>query len=378
MMRAASVSPLLRSDVVLWTAVTILALLGLLMVQSASLEQPPHPSLTITALRHALIAFGGIVAMVLTARFDYRLLQRVSAPCYLGAAALLLLVATVGESEYGARRWLPIAGATFQPAEVAKLSLVITLAAYASVRPPRLSALLVSLGLLGGLALPILMQPDTGTAIVLACGWLIIAMAWGTSWRILGSILSVLLAMCPLIFAIAVPDYQRERLAVFLDPSRDPLGSGFNLQQVEIALSSGGFSGNGLFGGSESYLYGVAARSSDFIFALLGEELGMLGGLLVLTLFALIGWRGLEAARHSPDNFGRLLASGLTALILTQAMFNVAVNLRLFPVSGLPLPFLSQGGSALLVMFVAVGLLQSIYSHRPQTQRELWDRIAPQ
>jgi rod shape determining protein RodA len=378
MMRAASASPLLRSDVVLWAAVSVLAILGLLMVQSATLERPPHPSLTVSALRHGLIAIGGMVAMIFTARLDYRLLQRVSAPCYLGAAALLLLVAITGESAYGARRWLPIAGATFQPAELAKLSLVIMLATYASVRPPSLSALLVSLGLLGGLTLPILGQPDTGTAIVLTCAWLIIAVVWGTSWRILGSILAVLMAMCPLIFAIAVPDYQRERLAVFLDPSRDPLGSGFNLTQVEIALSSGGFSGDGLFGGSESYLYGVASRSSDFIFALLGEELGMIGGLLVLTLFALIGWRGLEAARHAPDNFGRLLASGLTALILTQAMFNMAVNLRLFPVSGLPLPFLSQGGSALLVMFVAVGLLQSIYCQRPPTQRELWDRIAPQ
>ena len=371
-MRAAVGGPLLRSDPVLWVAVAALAALGLLMVQSASLDRPPHPPLTAAALRHAVIASGGGGAMLLAARFDYRLLQRLSAPLYLGAAGLLLVVAVAGESEFGARRWLPVAGTAFQPAELAKLALMLALASYASVRPPTLPALLVSVGLLGTLTLPVLAQPDTGTAIVLACAWLVVAVAWGTPWRILGGLLGVLAGMGPLVFALAVPDYQRERLAVFLDPSRDPLGSGFNLQQAEIALGSGGVGGEGLFGGSESSLFGVAARSSDFVFALLGEELGLIGGLAVLALFALVGWRGFEAARHAPDSFGRLLASGLTALILTQAMLNVAVNLRLFPASGLPLPFLSQGGSALLVMFVAVGLLQSIYSQRAPTRREFW------
>ena len=174
----------------------------------------------------------------------------------------------------------------------------------------------------------------------------------------------MLLAAGPLAFALAVPDYQRERLAVFLDPGRDPFGSGFSLRQVEAALGSGGLTGEGLFGGAESQLYGVSARSSDFVFALVGEELGLLGGLAVIALFAVVAWRGLEASRRAPDAFGRLLAAGLTALILTQAVVNVAVNLRLLPATGLPLPFVSGGGSALLVMFVAAGLLQSVHGQR--------------
>ena len=132
---------------------------------------------------------------------------------------------------------------------------------------------------------------------------------------------------------------------------------------MEAALGAGGLTGDGLFGGAESHLYGVSARSSDFVFALIGEELGLLGGLAVIALFAVVAWRGLEAARRAPDAFGRLLAAGLTALILTQAVVNVAVNLRLLPATGLPLPFVSAGGSALLVMFVAAGLLQSVHAH---------------
>ena len=162
-----------------------------------------------------------------------------------------------------------------------------------------------------------------------------------------------------------MPDYQRERLAVFLEPARDPLGSGFSLRQVEAALAEGGLTGEGLFRGAESHLASVNARSSDFIFALVGEELGIVGGLAVIALFGLIAWRGLEASRHAPDAFGRLLGAGLTTLIVMQAFVNVAVNLRLVPATGLPLPFVSSGGTALVVMFVAVGLLQSIHRQRP-------------
>ena len=153
-----------------------------------------------------------------------------------------------------------------------------------------------------------------------------------------------------------------------------PLGSGFSLRQAGAALGDGGLTGNGLFGGADSYLYGVSARSSDFVFALVGEELGLLGALGVVALFAVIAWRGFEAARGAPDTFGRLLAAGLTALIVSQAAVNVAVNVRLFPATGLPLPFISSGGSALLAMFIAVGLIQSVHSQRGTGRAALLER----
>ena len=365
---AASFHVLARSDRVLWLVVAALAALGLLMVYSASLDAPPHPTVTSEAVRHAVLGGIGIVAMLVAARLDYRLLLRVSTLGYLGAAALLVAVVVVGESEYGARRWLAVGGSTVQPAEAAKLALVVALAAYAASRPPRATALIVTGVLLAVLAAPVLAQPDTGTTVVLISTWVGIVVAWGVPWRTLGVLFAVGGAAVPLGYALLVPDYQRERLAVFLDPTRDPLGSGFSLRQVETALAAGGVTGEGLFGGAESHLASISGRSSDFIFALVGEELGIVGGLAVIVLFGLIAWRGFEASRHAPDAFGRLLAAGLTTLIVVQAFVNVAVNLRLFPATGLPLPFVSAGGSALLVMFVAIGLIQSVHSQRAPGQ----------
>lgn len=365
---AASFHVLARSDRLLWLAVAALAALGLLMAYSASLDEPPHPTITAEAVRHAILGALGIAAMLVAARIDYRLLRRFSALAYLGAAALLVVVVAVGESEFGARRWLAVGGATIQPAEAAKLALVLALAAYTASRPPRAAALAVSAVLLALLAAPVLAQPDTGTTVVLVGTWVGVVIAWGVPWRTLGVLFAVVGAAGPLAFAVMVPDYQRERLAVFLDPTRDPLGSGFSLRQVEAALATGGITGEGLFRGAESQLASVSARSSDFVFALVGEELGLAGGLVVIALFGLIAWRGFEASRHAPDTFGRMLAAGLTTLIVLQAFVNVAVNLRLFPATGLPLPFVSSGGSALLVVFVAVGLLQSVHSQRMPAQ----------
>ena len=365
---AASFHVLARSDRLLWLAVAALAALGLLMAYSASLDEPPHPTVTAEAVRHAMLGALGIAAMLVAARIDYRRLRRYSALAYLGAAALLVVVVVIGESEYGARRWLAVGGSTIQPAEAAKLALVLALAAYTASRPPRAAALAVTAVLLALLAAPVLAQPDTGTAVVLVGTWIGMVIVWGVPWRTLGVLFAVLGAAGPLAFAVMVPDYQRERLAVFLDPTRDPLGSGFSLRQVEAALATGGITGEGLFRGAESQLASVSARSSDFVFALVGEELGLGGGLVVIALFGLIAWRGFEASRHAPDTFGRMLAAGLTTLIVLQAFVNVAVNLRLFPATGLPLPFVSSGGSALLVVFVAVGLLQSVQSQRMPAQ----------
>ena len=361
-----------RRDPWLLLAVLALAALGVLMVYSASFDGGEQLWLAGPGLRQLVVACVGVVAMFALATLDYRTLRHLGPPAYAGAVALLLVVLVVGSSEFGAQRWIALGAATFQPAEAAKLALALALAAYMSSRPPRALAVLASLGMLGVPLLLVLREPDAGTAFVLMGIWLSVAVAWGIGWRLLGGMLATALAFGPLMFALLVPGYQRERIAVFFDPGRDPLGSGFNLRQAELALGSGGLTGRGLFTDAGSALDGVAARSSDFAFAHVGEALGMLGGLLLLGLLALVIWRGLQAARLAPDAFGRLLAVGLTMTIFVQAFVHFAVNLRLLPATGIPLPFISQGGSSLLAMLIAAGVLQSIAAQRPASPREQW------
>lgn len=364
-----------RSDPWLLAAVLLLVPFGVLMVHTSTVAPADDARISAAALRQAVIGAGGLVAMLALSRFDYRSLQRPALGVYAAVALLLVAVLFAGASEFGARRWLGVAGATLQPSEAAKLALVLALAAFMSGRRPGTGAQAVALALLLPPLVLVALQPDAGTAIVLVGAWAGAVVAWGVSWRRLGTLLAAGLALTPLLFTIAVPGYQRERLAVFLDPTRDPLGSGFNLRQAEVALRSGGLTGQRLFGSAGSALDHVGARSSDFMFARVGEELGLLGGALVLALLGVVVWRGLRAARVAPDAFGRLLAAGLTVALFTQAFVHIAVNLRLFPVTGIPLPFISQGGSSLLAMLITVGLLQSIASQHPPSAREQWSAM---
>jgi len=357
-LRAASGS-FVRSDRWLWLAVLSLIPLGLVMVASAA-ELEVGQRVAPEAIRQGLYGLAGLAAMVGASRIDYRWFQTGARVLFVGSLALLAAVIVVGVAQHGAQRWLSIGGMTLQPAEFAKLALAVALAAYGAERAPRVRNVLGSAGLLGLTAGLVLLQPDLGTVIVLTGTWLVFLIGWGVPWRTLAALVITGAAVGPLAFAVAIPGYQRERLAVFFDPSRDPLGSGFNLRQVEIALGAAGVTGHGLFSGAQSHLDSVAARSSDFMFGFLGAELGLLGGLLLLTLLALLVWRGFTAAVHASDAFGRLLAIAITGIVLVQGGVNVAVNLRLFPATGIPLPFISQGGSSLVVMLLCVGILQSI------------------
>jgi len=217
----------------------------------------------------------------------------------------------------------------------------------------------------------ILLEPDLGTALLIIGVWGAMAVTWGVSWRFLAAPVVLGASMFPLALAVIVPDYQRERLAVFLDPGRDPFGSGFTLRQVEVAFGGSGVTGRG-FNGAPSALDGLAPRTADFAFAQVGEFGGAIGTLLVIALFALIAWRGYRVASTAPDAFGRLLATGLTTAIVLQAAIHIAVNLRLFPATGIPLPFVSTGGSALVVAFAAVGILEGIAAQALPAARDPW------
>lgn len=358
----------MRIDRWLLAGVTGLLALGVLAVASTGASRAvPFTLDGGPGLRQAAIGALGLATLLVAASVDYRLLRHLAPPAYLGVTSLLVTVLVAGIATHGSRRWLELGALSFQPSELAKVALVLSLAALFANREPRGLTLTFSMGLTGLMALLVLVEPDTGSTLVVAMAWLAMAVAAGTRWRTLGGLIATGLGVVPLAFALAVPAYQRERLAVFLDPARDPLGSGFNVRQAEIAIGSGGLSGNGVFdawGGTESALTHVAARSSDFVFAQVGEDLGLAGTIAVLALFGLLAWRGYHVAGRAPDEFGRLLATGLTSIIVGQGLLHIAVNVRLFPATGITLPFVSAGGTSLLVTCAAIGLIESVAAHR--------------
>lgn len=355
--------PLLIGAGLLLVAIGLLSLQGATRVEGSGISED--------VIRQAIFLSVGALVVLVAARIDYRLLRPTWVPVLIVGVAALAVVLTAGSTEFGARRWFVVAGYSVQPSEFARLATVVAIAAVASSREatPRGFTLLL-IAFLAPAAL-ILAEPDLGSALVLGAAWLALMVTWPVTMRGLCAIAATAIAFVPLAFALAVPGYQRERLAVFLDPERDPLGSGFTLRQVEVALGNGGVTGKGLeLAGSA--LDGLSTRNSDFALAQIGEQFGLLGTLAVVIAFGVIAWRGLAIAESAPDRFGQLLAVGLTALLVVQAMLHVAVNVRLFPATGIPLPLISLGGSSMVAACVMIGLLLSIASRRPAEPLERW------
>ncbi len=347
----------------------LLGAIGLVSLQGAT--RADEGGISGDVVRQAIFLSAGLVVLLAAARVDYRLLRLIWLPLLALGIAALGVVLAAGSTEFGAQRWFLIGGYSVQPSEFARLATVIAIAAVAAEReaaPFRFALLLVAFLISAGL---ILVEPDLGSALVLGAAWLVLMIAWPVSIRGLWAIAATAVAFIPLAFALAVPGYQRERIAVFLDPDRDPLGSGFTLRQVEVALGSGGVTGRGLEM-ANSALDGLSTRNSDFALAQIGEQLGLAGTIVVVLAFGVIAWRGFAIAESAPDRFGRLLAVGLTALLVVQAMLHVAVNVRLFPATGIPLPLISLGGSSMVAACVMIGLLLSIASRQPADPLERW------
>ncbi|MGH3014588.1 MAG: putative lipid II flippase FtsW [Gaiellaceae bacterium] len=335
---------------------------GLVMVYSASSARAAlaadDPAYYLK--RQAVYALAGVVALALLSRMDYRRLRFVVAPLLLGSFALLVAVLVLGTPVNGARRWLSLGPATLQPSELAKLALVLWLAAYLARRPApqSLGELLRPIGLVVGSAFVlVIVEPDLGTAIaisIMAAAVLVVAGTRLPTLAAAGAIGFFLVAA-----AIWLEPYRRERLLSFLDPWQDPEGAGFQSVQAMIALGSGGFFGNGL-GESVQKVYYLPEASTDMIFAIVGEELGLLGAFGVIAAFVAFGYAGFNVALGCRDPFGKLVAAGVTALVCGQAAVNVSAVMGLAPLTGIPLPFVSYGGSSLVVGLASVGILLNI------------------
>ena len=338
---------------------------GLVMVYSASsaraLLSSDAPSYYLK--RQAVYALMGLVALVVLSRIDFHRLRHATGPLLAATFFLLVAVLVLGTAVNGARRWLPLGFIDFQPSELAKLVLALWTAALLARRPaPRtLGELAKPIGVVVGCACAlILVEPDLGTAIAIGIMVSAILVVSGTRLRLLGSAAGIGITL--VLAAIWLEPYRRERIFSFLDPWHDPQGAGFQAVQSMIALGSGGVFGVGL-GESVQKIYYLPEASTDMIFAIIGEELGLIGVAGVIAAFAVFAYAGFNIALRCRDPFGKRLAVGITALICGQAAVNVSAVMGLAPLTGIPLPFVSYGGSSLVVGLAAVGILLNIASN---------------
>ncbi|MEX2158831.1 MAG: rod shape-determining protein RodA [Dehalococcoidia bacterium] len=353
-------------DPLLLIAALALVALGTMLIYSGSLShwgEPKASDFSHPVVRQGTFAAIGLVLALAFARADYRMLGVLSVGLYIASVAALAFVLLFGDATYGSRRWIEVGGTPIQPSEIAKLVVIVALAKYFSDREEAIRTWRVLLTSLMIAAIPaalVFAEPDLGSAVVFAAIWLGMVIVAGARWSQIFAVIGSATIAVPFFFIGLVTDYQRERVALWLDPERDPQGAGFNILQGRISIGSGGFWGKGLTQGSQTQLDYLRTETTDYVFSVLGEELGFFGAMLLFALFVVLIWRGLRAAELSKDMFGRLIATGLVIYILLQAFINVAVNVGLLPVTGIPLPFVSQGGSSLITLFIGIGILESI------------------
>jgi rod shape determining protein RodA len=306
-----------------------------------------------------------LIMMWLAANISPHYLERIALPLFVLGLLLLIGVALLGDVSHGARRWLNLGVGRIQPSELMKIAVPMMLAWYFSKREQSLRWMDYAVATLL-LALPvglIMKQPDLGTAlIVTAAGFYVLFLA-GLSWKILvGGGLSI--AVMTPIFWSMLHNYQRKRIEILFDPFQDPLGAGYHTIQASIALGSGGFAGKGWLDGTQSQLDFLPERTTDFIFAVFGEEFGFLGNVLLLILFMLLIGRGLVISSKAQNTFTRLLAGSITLTFFTYVFVNMGMVSGLLPVVGVPLPFLSYGGTSLVTILLGFGILMSIHNHK--------------
>ena len=348
-----------RLDGPLMVTLVVLAALSLAVVFSASGQSSDR------ALGQARNFAVALVVLWVAANIPPQQLMRLAIPIYLAGLGLLISVALFGEIRNGARRWLNLGFATIQPSEILKIGVPLLLAWYFHRKEEGLNFKDYAIAILM-LMLPtglIMRQPDLGTSLLIfSSGFFVIFLA-GLSWKLLATAAIAGVAALPFAWSM-MHDYQKNRVLTLLDPSTDPLGAGYHIIQSTIAIGSGGIFGKGWLNGSQSQLDFIPERSTDFILAVFGEEFGLVGLLLLLTLYMIIIGRGLMIAINAPTTFSRLLAGAITMTFFTYAFVNIGMVTGILPVVGVPLPAVSYGGTAILSMFMGFGILMSISTHK--------------
>ena len=359
-------APWRHVDYTLLGAVLAIASLGVLMVYSATRNLGADEMYYLR--RQGAFTLIGLGVMVLVATIDYRVFRDRAPVIYLACIAGLLLVLTpLGSARRGAQAWFQLAGFQLQPSELAKVGLVVCIAAYGAAHRGDLDArrLVTALGLAGLPMVLINLQPDLGTVLVFAAilmGTLLVAGARARHMALLT--LAGLTAVVAVFQLGLLKDYQKDRLGAFLNPDEEELSSTYNLNQSKIAIANGSITGKGLFKGTQTKLSYVPEQHTDFIFTVVGEELGLVGSGLLLSLFALVVWRTWRAAALAKDLTGTIICVGVLSMLVFQVFENVGMTMGIMPITGIPLPLMSYGGSATIATFAALGLVLNVHMRR--------------
>jgi len=353
-------------DFTLIAATAAIIVMSLVIIGSATHINTPSDERYWFVQRQGLFAILNGALAVFLMNFDYKMLQRYGNRLYIFNIIMLLAVMFLGHSALGAQRWIQLGPITLQPSEFSKLIMIVSLAAMLEDKMGKLNNLHDLLPVAAYVGLPFLLvmkQPDLGTSLVFMAIFLGMIFACGVNLRLLGSIFGVFVACMPILWHF-LKDYQKMRIMVFMDPNVDPLGSGYHIIQSKIAIGSGMLFGKGLFGGTQSQLNFLPENHTDFIFAVVGEELGFIGAAFLLVLYLIVLWRGVKIARDASDTFGMLLAVGITSMLAFHVLVNVGMTTGIMPVTGIPLPLMSYGVSSLTTNIMSIAILLNIHMRK--------------
>jgi rod shape determining protein RodA len=349
-------------DWVMLSATLLIVAFGIMMIYSTTTAAGPLV-LNLVVLKQAIYAVVGLVLMGILARIDYRFLANWIWVFYSLALVLLVLIFVIGRETFGSTRWIDVGPVAVQPSELAKLVMVLVLASFLADRPRGRSNLFRFLVSLGLICVPfglVFVQPDLGTSLVLAAIWVAMTLVSGTRWKYLATLAALSVPAGLVAWLWLLRPYQIARVLVFLNPEASALDGGYNIIQARITMGNGGLTGQGYMGGTQGQLDYLRVQHTDFIASVIGEEFGFIGMIALLIVYGLLLWRMIRVARLARDEYGELIAAGITTIFLFQIFVNVGMNMQLMPVTGIPLPLISSGGSSLVTLLAAQGILQSI------------------
>lgn len=352
-------------DNLLLATTSLLVILGILILYSLGVKAK-QVSNSLDSSRQIIYALFGVIIMIIASRNDYKILRSYSGFLYVFMIISLIIVELVGATRLGATRWIALGPFQFQPSELAKLILIIVLSKFYAQnyeQPNQLKLLVRSLAYTIPVIILVLVQPDLGTAIVLGAIWLVMTLSTRVDKRYIVGMLAIALLAIPLVYP-HLHSYQKQRVETFLNPTADPKGVGYNINQAIITVGSGGLFGQGLSAGSQSQGNFLPSSHTDFIFAVLAEKLGFVGVMVSILLFVVLISRIIINGSRSADRFGSLLCIGIATMFVVHVSVNIGMNLGIMPVVGIPLPFISVGGTSMMVSLFAVGIAQSVYMGR--------------